>query len=144
VRGGGWVRGLAGARLEQLTEHGWKTVRQVHPSQKGRFSVTLPALRSTQLRLAYNNVAGDRVALRVAPRVLVQAEGTKLQVFVAPRLPLQVQRLSKRSWKPVARSTGSFQGALRPGRYRVEVLGGASYVSSITKPVALHTHQLGP
>jgi stage II sporulation protein D len=139
VRVGGWVRGLGRARLEQLTTRGWRTVRQVHPSRTGRFSVSLPALRSTELRLAYNDVAGGQVGLRVTPRVLLKTNGTKLQVFVAPRLPLQVQRLSHSRWKPVARSTGTFDGALRPGSYRVAVQGGSSYVSSVTKPVALHT-----
>jgi stage II sporulation protein D len=144
VRVEGWVRGLGRARLEQLADQGWKTVRQIHPAKNGRFSVSLPALRSTGLRLAYNDVTGDAVALRVAPRVSMQAEGTKLHVFVAPRLPLQVQRLSQHRWKPVARSTGSFDGSLRPGSYRVAILGGPAYVSSVTKPVALHTKQLGP
>jgi stage II sporulation protein D len=144
VRVSGWVRGLGRARLEALTDGSWKTVRQIRPSRGGRFSVSLPALRSTQLRLAYNDVAGGEVALRVAPRVMLQAEGTKLRVLVAPRLPLLVQRLTKREWKPVARSTGSFNRSLRPGSYRVAILGGTSFVSSITKPVALHTKQLGP
>jgi hypothetical protein len=144
VRVEGWMRGLGRARLEALGDEGWKTVRQIHPSRSGGFSVSMPALRSTQLRLAYNNVAGDAVALRVVPRVLLDAEGTKLRVFVAPRLPLQVQRLSRHRWQAVAHSTGSFDGSLRPGSYRVAILGGPLYVSSITKPVALHTKQLGP
>jgi stage II sporulation protein D len=144
VRVEGWVRGLGRARLEVLADRGWKTVRQIHPSRNGRFTVSLPALRSTRLRLAYNDVAGDAVPLRVAPRVLLEAVGTKLRVFVAPRLPLQVQRLSQHRWHAVARSTGTFAGTLVPGRYRVAVLGGVSYVSSITKPVALQTKQRGP
>ncbi|MCW2964230.1 MAG: SpoIID/LytB protein [Actinomycetia bacterium] len=144
VRVEGWVRGLGRARLEALADEGWKTVRQIHASRSGRFSVSLPALRSTQLRLAYNNVAGDAVALRVAPRVLLEVVGTKLRVFVAPRLPLQVQRLSRHRWQAVAHTLGSFDGSLLPGRYRVAVLGGPSYVSSITQPVALHANQLGP
>jgi SpoIID/LytB domain protein len=144
VRVGGWVRGLGRARLEALGDRGWTTVRQIRPSKGGRFSVSVPALRSTQLRLAYNNVAGAEVALRVAPRVLLEAEGTKLRVFVAPRLPLLVQRLSHHEWKPIARSLGTFDRSLSPGSYRVAILGGAAYVSSVTKPVALHTKQLGP
>jgi stage II sporulation protein D len=144
VRVEGWVRGLGRVRLEQLTDHGWRTVRQVHASRLGRFNTTLRAFRSTQLRLAYNDVAGGAVALHVAPRVLVQADGTKLHVFVAPRLPLLVQRLSQRRWKPVARATGTFDRALRPGRYRVAILGGPSYVSSVSRPVALRTKQFGP
>jgi stage II sporulation protein D len=144
VRIGGWLRGLGRARLQQQTARGWQTVRQIHPSPSGHFSVSLPARRSTQLRLAYNGMAGDTVALRVTPRVLLQTDGTKLHVFVAPRLPLLVQRLSKRRWTPVARSTGTFDRSLRPGSYRVAIQGGEAYVSSISRPVALHTKQLGP
>jgi hypothetical protein len=113
-------------------------------NRSGRFSVSLAASRSTDLRLAYNDLAGDPVALRVTPRVLVQAQGPKLEVFVAPRLPLQVQRFSRRRWQAVARSTGTFAGALGPGNYRVAIQGGASYVSSVTRPIRLHTKQLGP
>jgi stage II sporulation protein D len=144
VRVSGWLRGLGRARLQSLTDQGWKTVRQIRPSSSGRFNVSLRALRSTQLRLAYNGVAGDVVPLRVAPRVSVEADGTKLRVLVAPRLRLQVERLSQRRWKPVARSWGTFDRSLVPGSYRVAVLGGRSYLSSVTKPVALHAKQLGP
>jgi stage II sporulation protein D len=144
VRVSGWMRGLGRARLQELTDMGWTTVRHVRPSRSGRFDLSLPALRSTRLRLAYNNVAGDEVALGVAPRISVQAEGTKLRVRVAPRLPLQVERLSQRRWKPVARSTGMFDRSLRPGSYRVAILGGPAYVPSVTKPIALRTKQLGP
>jgi hypothetical protein len=140
----GWVRGLGRARLEQLGDRGWQTVRQIHPNRSGGFNLSLAAQRSTKLRLAYNDLAGDTVAFRVTPRVLLETEGTKLRVSVAPRLPLQVQRLSRRRWKLVARSTGTFNRALRPGSYRVAIQGGASYVSSVTKPVALHARQLGP
>jgi hypothetical protein len=144
VRVTGWVRGLGRARLEQFAHHRWQTVRELHVNRSGRFSVSLAASRSTDLRLAYNELAGEPVALRVTPRVLVQAEGPKLEVFVAPRLPLQVQRFSRRRWQPVARSRGTFAGALGPGNYRVAIQGGASYVSSVTRPIRLHTKQLGP
>jgi hypothetical protein len=127
-----------------LTEAGWKTVRHVHPSADGRFTVFVPARRSTELRLAYNGVPGDEVQLRVTPRVSLQTNGTKLRVDVAPRLPLQVQRLTRRRWQPVARSTGTFDRSLRPGSYRVAILGGAGYVSSVSKPVALRTAQIEP
>ena len=144
VRVAGWLRGLGRARLEQFAGRRWQTSREIHVSRNGRFSVSLAARRSTDLRLAYNDLAGDAVALRVTPRVLVQAEGPKLEVFVAPRLPLQVQRFSRRRWQPVARSTGTFNGALGAGSYRVAIQGGVSYVSSVTRPIALHTKQLGP
>jgi hypothetical protein len=57
---------------------------------------------------------------------------------------LQVQRFSQSRWKPIARSTGTFDRTLRPGSYRVAIQGGTSYVSSVSKPVALHTKQVGP
>ncbi|MFL5955639.1 MAG: SpoIID/LytB domain-containing protein [Gaiellaceae bacterium] len=139
VRISGWLRGLGRARLQQLAGAGWKTVRHVHPGRSGEFAVWVPARRSTSLRLAFNGSPGDTVPLRVAPRVSLRTDGTELHVRVAPRLPLQVQRLSRRKWRPVARATGEFDRSLRPGSYRVAVLGGPGYVSSVTRPVALHT-----
>ncbi len=144
VRISGWMRGLGRARLQELTDQGWVTLKHVHPAKDGRFSVSVPALRSTQLRLAYNTLVGDAVPLRVAPRVSLQASGTKLHVMVAPRLPLQVQRLSHRKWHPVAETTGEFDRSLRPGSYRVAVLGGPQYAPRVTAPVALHTNVTGP
>jgi stage II sporulation protein D len=140
----GWMRGLGRARLQELTDQGWITLRHVHPGKDGRFSVSVPAVRSTQLRLAYNSLAGDAVALRVAPRVSLQASGTNLHVMVSPRLPLQVQRLSHKKWRPIARSTGEFDRSLRPGSYRVAVLGSPQYAPRVTAPVALRTHATGP
>jgi hypothetical protein len=142
ARVSGWLRGLGRARLQLLTDQGWKTVRQIHASPSGHFRVSLPALRSTQLRLAYNGVAGGAVPLSVTPRISLSAEGTKLRVRVIPRLPLQVQRLTRRRWTSVAHSTGGFDRSLRPGSYRVAILGGSSYLSSTTKPVALRAKLL--
>jgi SpoIID/LytB domain protein len=144
VRIGGWLRGLGLARLQMLTDSGWTTVRHVHPAAGGRFSVSVHAIRTTRLRLAYNGVPGDEVTLAVTPRVSLRTDGAKLRVLVAPRLPLQVERLTQSRWKPVARSTGTFDRALRPGSYRVAVLGGPAYVSSISKPVALHAPPVIP
>jgi SpoIID/LytB domain protein len=137
VRVGGWLRGLGSARLQELTDQGWKTVRQIHVGPSGRFTAAVAAVRSTQLRLAYNGLAGDVVPLRVAPRVRLDARGTKLHVVVAPRLPLQVQRLTRDTWRPVARSLGEFDRALRPGSYRVAVLGTPAYLPRITRPFAI-------
>jgi SpoIID/LytB domain protein len=144
VRVGGWLRGLGGARLQLLTEQGWTTVRRVHPAANGRFTVSVHATHSMALRLAYNGVAGDEVLLRVTPRVSMRTDGTKLQVLVAPRLPLQVQRLTNRRWQPIARSTGTFDRSLRPGSYRVAILGGSAFVSAVSRPVAVHIQQIGP
>ena len=133
----GWLRGLGRARLQELTDQGWRVVRHLTAAPDGHFAVTVPAVRSTQLRLAYNAVAGATVALRVAPRVLLSTDGPKLRVHVSPRLPLQVQRLTDAHWRPVARSTGSFDRKLKPGSYRVAVLGGPAYAPAVSAPVSV-------
>ena len=136
----GWLRGLGKARLQELTAQGWLTVRHVRPAPSGRFAVSLPAVRSTELRLAYNGVAGDTVALNVTPRVSLTATGANLHASVSPSLPLQVQRLTRSHWRAVASSRGTFNGALRPGSYRVEVHGSSSYTAAVTRPVSVRVH----
>jgi stage II sporulation protein D len=144
VRVHGWVRGLGRARLEELTDQGWRAVRSIRAAPDGRFSVSIAALRSTQLRLAYNAVAGTPVPLRVAPRVRLSTDGAKLEVVVAPRLPLRVERLTAAHWRPVATARGSFVRTLRPGSYRVAVLGGPAYVPTVTRPLAVRIRAAGP
>jgi len=137
VRVTGFVRGLGRARLQELTVAGWRTVRHLHVAPDGRFVVWLSAASSTELRLAYNGVAGDAVGLQVAPRVVVSADGSRLQARVQPALPLQVQRLTRRRWLSVATSRGVFDRTLRPGSYRVEVPGGRRFAVQISRPVSL-------
>jgi hypothetical protein len=140
----GFVRGLGAARLQQLTPAGWLTVRHLRVAADGRFATSLPAGFSAELRLAYNTVAGDPVALQVAPRVVVQASGSRLEAQVKPYLPLQVERLTHKEWRPVARATGSFDRRLVPGSYRVSVLGSTRYVPVVSTAVALHVKVAGP
>ena len=135
----GWVRGLGKARLQVLTPIGWKVAARIHPTPSGRFTVTVAARRSTQLRLAYNTIAGDAVALDVEPRLAIRVEGAKLRALVSPRLPFEVQRLTRGNWKSVARGTGNFDRTLRPGSYRVAVSGGSAYASLVSRPVGLHS-----
>jgi stage II sporulation protein D len=138
----GWVRGLGLARLQELTDQGWQTVAHLHPAANGHFGVSVHATRSTQLRLAYNDLAGDAVELHVSPRLQLRAQGTKLRARVSPRLPLLVQRLTRNRWTPVARGTGTFDRSLRPGSYRVAVLGSPAYASAISAPVGLRARVL--
>ena len=140
----GWIRGLGRARLQELTEQGWKTVRRLRAAPNGRFVVSLPASRSTQLRLAYNDVAGATVQLHVAPRLKIATDGPKLRARVYPRLPLRVERLTRARWRPVARTHGVFDRNLEPGSYRVAVLGGSAYTSAISRPVSVHVRAEGP
>ena len=134
----GWVRGLGKARLQELTAAGWSTVAHVHPTPAGHFAVSLRATRSTQLRLAYNGVAGDAVDLTVAPRISLEAGDGMLRVAVTPRLPFQVQRLSRQAWRAVATVDGAFRRTVVPGSYRVRVLGGANYQSTTSAPIGVH------
>ena len=134
----GWVRGLGKARLQELTAAGWQTVAHVRATAAGRFALSLRAARSVELRLAYNGFAGDTVSFDVEPRLSLRADGTSLHVRVAPRLPLQVERLTQRSWRPVARGDGVFNRTLRPGSYRITVNGSAGYTATVSAPVGLH------
>ncbi len=133
----GWVRGLGKARLEVLTTDGWRVLARIHPTRAGRFTATLPARHSSQLRLAYNGVAGSTVDLAVEPLLDVRAEGSKLRALVSPRLPFEVQRLTRSTWRRVASGTGSFDRRLRPGSYRVSVRGSSAYTALVSKPVGL-------
>ncbi len=79
----GWVRGLGKARLDVLTAAGWRVLTRIHPTPAGRFTATVAARHSTELRLAYNGIAGATVTFGVAPRLNVHADGAELQ---RPRL----------------------------------------------------------
>ena len=133
----GWVRGLGRARLQVWDGSEWRVVAHLRPRSDGRFSVPLRASSSTRLRLAYNGFAGAEVSLQVAPRLAVDADGTRLQVRVAPALPVRIERLTAKQWRPVARATGSFARELAPGSYRVAVTGGPRYLSPVSRPVGL-------
>jgi stage II sporulation protein D len=138
VRVTGFVRGLGRARLQELSVAGWVTVRSIRPAPDGRFAVTLLAVRSTQLRLAYNGLAGGAEPLGVVPRVELTEQDGRLQVRVAPALPLRVERLTRKQWRPVARARGRFDRRLVPGSYRVAVVGGREYLPAVSRPIALH------
>jgi hypothetical protein len=140
----GWVRGLGKARLEVLTAVGWRVLTRIHPTPAGRFTATVAARHSTELRLAYNGIAGTSVSFDVAPRLNVHADGAKLRARVSPRLPFEVQRLTGSAWRPVAHGTGSFDRTLRPGSYRVAVQGGTDYASLVSQPVGLHAGPPAP
>jgi hypothetical protein len=101
--------------------------------------LALRATRTTELRLAYNGLAGDPVGLTVAPRVLVAAQGVRLRARVSPSLPLQVERLTNRRWRAVASARGVFDRSLRPGSYRVTVRGSSRYAGETSAPVAVHS-----
>ena len=140
----GFIRGLGRARLQEETSRGWVTARTLHVAADGRFAVTVPARRSTEFRLSYNTVAGDAVALHVVPRVTAKAVGATLRAVVSPYLPLQVERLTHKQWRPVARSLGSFDRRIGPGSYRVAVLGGNAYAPTVSRPVSVRLRVSGP
>jgi stage II sporulation protein D len=134
----GWIRGLGKARLQIAHGSEWRVLAHLRPSSNGRFAVSVPALASTRYRLAYNGFAGPEVALSVAPRVDVKADGTMLKVHVTPSLPARVERLTAKQWRPVAAGTGTFERELGPGSYRVAVGGDSRYLSAVSRPVGVH------
>jgi stage II sporulation protein D len=140
----GWLRGLGRARLQELTTGGWITAAHVRPSPSGRFALSIRATRSTELRLAYNGVAGDANVLLVTPRLTLRADGSRVSARVAPLLPLQLQRLTRKVWTTVATiSAGAFDRRLVPGSYRVRVLGGTAFASPVSRAVGVHAGIVG-
>ena len=137
VRVTGFVRGLGRARLQILADRGWTTLRALHLDPSGRFAVSLAARHSTELRLAYNGVAGTPVSFEVVPKVSLLARGEQLRALVAPRLPLRVERLWHARWKLVGSSTGFFSRVVAPGSYRVSVPGAQGYATAVSRPVTV-------
>jgi SpoIID/LytB domain protein len=140
----GFVRGLGRARLQTETGAGWVTLRRVHVDPTGRFALTLSPRQSTELRLAYNSVAGDTVPIGVAPSVSMRADGARVLAQVRPWLPLQLERLDDETWRLVGRSVGSLDRQVRPGSYRVSVLTGDDYLRAVTHPVEVRVRVIGP
>lgn len=63
---GGFVRGLAGVRLEEQSRTGaWRTVTQIRPRLDGRFEALIRPRRTTAYRLALADAAGPAVVVRV-------------------------------------------------------------------------------
>jgi len=140
----GFVRGLGKARLQEQTSRGWITLRQVHVAANGHFALNLPARHSTQLRLAYNSVAGAAVPLDVAPRVSVQASGSRVVAQVRPWLPFALERLTAGAWRTVARANGTVNRKVGPGSYRVATYESAGYLSEISRAVSVVVSVTGP
>jgi stage II sporulation protein D len=66
VRLRGWVRGLAGVRLERrVGAGGWRPVAKVRPRPDGRFVAVVRAEATSQFRLAVASATGVPVRLRV-------------------------------------------------------------------------------
>ena len=133
----GFVRGLGRARLQIMSGRGWVTLRPLHVSPTGRFAVSLAARRSTELRLAYNGIAGTAVSFEVVPRVSLLERNGELRALVAPRLPLLVERLQHAQWKPVGASTGVFSRVVAPGSYRISVPAGHGYATAVSRAVTV-------
>ncbi len=137
VRVTGFVRGLGRARLQQETDRGWVTVRRLRVRADGTFSVSLQPHRSTELRLAYNGVAGDVVPLDVVPRVTLFEQDGELRARVAPLRPLHLERLQHAQWRRVGASNGIFDRRVLPGSYRVSVPGGKGYAGAVSAPITI-------
>lgn len=137
----GFVRGLAGVVVEELTPAGsWRQVARVHAHSDGRFLATVRPACSTAFRLAVPGAAGDAVPVAVARRIAVRTDGSTLDGSVSPAAPVRIERRVAGGWEPVARvpvgPSGYFRAQLRrAGQYRVAAGGGGRYLASASAPV---------
>jgi hypothetical protein len=133
----GYVRGLGRARLQQVTDRGWVTLRPIHVLPDGTFAAYLAPKRSTSYRLAYNGVSGDPVSVDVVPHVSLVAQNGLLHVVVAPDLPMVVERLQHAQWRSVGVFHGTLARRLLPGSYRVSVPGRDGYLRAVSHAVTI-------
>ena len=108
------------------------------PRRTADFAMSLRPLRSTEAAARLQRArrrcrTADGDAARDAARRRSNAARARLAA-----LPLQVQRLTQNAWRPVARTTGSFKRSLKPGSYRVKVLGAVGYSPAVSRPVGVH------
>ena len=122
------ARGVPGAVLQQLTGHGWTTVRRVRSGAR----IAVAPRAYTVYRLSAGRVRGPEVGVSVAPRVQVQAESSVLltgSVLPRPRGEVTVSRYAAGGWRVVARPRLDARGVfhtplrLRAGGYRIDVAG---------------------
>ena len=122
------ARGVPGAQLQELTGHGWVTLRRVHA--EGRVLVAPRAY--TIFRLTVGRVRGPEIGVGVSPVVRARlASATMLAGSVEPRPSgaVTVSRFVAGGWKVVAHprldERGVFRSPLRlrPGGYRIDVAG---------------------
>ena len=122
------ARGTGGAQLQELTGHGWVTLRHVRTT--GRVFVAPRAY--TIYRLSVGTVRGPEVGIGVSPLVHARlASPTLLTGRVEPRPngAVTVSRFVAGGWKVVAYPRLDARGIfrtplrLRPGGYRIDVAG---------------------
>ena len=96
----GFIRGLSGASLQQLTPSGsWRLIAKLHGHTNGRFSLTVHARTNTAYRLAVQQLAGPSAAVRVKPQLRFKTSGDILSGTVTPALPLQIERNTNGRWR---------------------------------------------
>jgi stage II sporulation protein D len=143
LRLGGFVRGLGGVVLQELTPAGsWRQVARVRTNGDGRFLATVRPTFSTSFRLAVDGAAGDEVAVQVARRIAVRTDGSVIAGNVLPAAPVRIERRVGGGWRPVARvpvgPSGYFRAELnRAGQYRVAAGGGGRYLAAASPPVRI-------
>ncbi|HLX20015.1 MAG TPA: SpoIID/LytB domain-containing protein [Gaiellaceae bacterium] len=122
--------GVAGAVLQQLTGHGWVTVRRV--ARGARLAVAPKAY--AVYRLSAGSVRGPEVGVSVAPRVQAQAESDAMltgTVLPRSRGAVTVSRYVAGGWRVVAHPRLDPRGRfatpmrIRAGGYRIDVAGDA-------------------
>jgi stage II sporulation protein D len=139
----GFVRGLGGVVLQQRSPAGsWRQVERVRAGGDGRFEASVRPRFSTAYRLAVDGKAGAPVAVEVARRIAVRADGAVLAGKVVPAAPIRIERLIGSGWKPVRAlpvgPSGVFHARLvHTGSYRATAGAGSRYLASASRPVSV-------
>jgi hypothetical protein len=139
----GYSRGIPRVTLDSRPYGGtWKPLATLR-ARGGRVSATLTPKVTTDYRLSSGFARSAVVRLSVAPvvRLSPAADRTSVTGLVKPLLPdaaVQVQRQAGKTWKTVAETTVTANGAfaasvdLSPGTYRARVIAGKGYAAGIS------------
>ena len=139
----GFIRGLSGVSLQQLTPSGsWRLIAKLRSDANGRFSVTVHARNSTAYRLAVQQLAGPPAAVQVRPKLKITTDGDILSGTVTPALPLQIERNTDGRWRPhrhlAVGPSGFFRTKLDHGRYRITTSPNRHLASTTSGPVTIN------
>ena len=139
----GFIRGLTGVSLQQLTPSGsWRLIAKLHSNANGRFSLTVHARTNTAYRLAVQQLAGPPAPVQVRPQLKLTTNGDILSGTVTPALPLQIERNTNGHWRPhthiAVGPSGFFRTKLNHGRYRISTNPNRHLASTTSAPVTIN------
>ncbi|HET8652531.1 MAG TPA: SpoIID/LytB domain-containing protein [Gaiellaceae bacterium] len=125
----GTARGVRGVKLEHFGPTGWRVVASPRAAPDGTFSVAVRPTATARYRLSVGSARTPAIRLGVAPQLRLRpvTDAMELRGTMRPAIvgtPVEIQRLSGRTWGTVGRATvaedGSFSAPIYvpPGSYR--------------------------